>query len=250
MPVLQTDNPEIIYMEGVHLFHFALSSCSQRVRFALEEKQVDWQSHHIDLNKLENVSERYQSIHPKGYVPALVHASQLITESTDIISYIDRIFPGVSLQPRTETGQAAIAHWLDLANGNQWCLKHLTYELRFKPRGHFSRQEDLDYYVAHQKNTELVQFTKDFFAGFSKELIEDKLQEAYGFLEELDRALATTEYLGGQSFSLADIACIVNVHRYRLCELDMERFPSLLRWYALIESRPGFERAIKKRELH
>ena len=37
MPILHTTNPDILDKQGVHLFHFGLSSCSQRVRFALEQ---------------------------------------------------------------------------------------------------------------------------------------------------------------------------------------------------------------------
>lgn len=244
MPVVPTSNPDVLALQGVHLYHFSLSSCSQRVRFALEEKGVAWESHPIDLNLMENATPEYQAIHPKGYVPALVHDGKLVIESADIIAYIDEVFPGPALHPDRKADRQQMQKWIDLANGNQWCLKHLTYELIFKQHGHFSKQEEIDYYLTHQKNPELLQFARDFVAGFSKELIDSNLQQAYDFLAALNDGLAGVDYLAGNQFSLADIAAIVNVHRFKICRLDLEQFPELMRWYPIIAQRPGFQRAI------
>lgn len=244
MAAVSTSNPEVLSLKGVHLYHFSLSSCSQRVRFALEEKGIAWESHPIDLNLMENATPEYQAIHPKGYVPALVHDGKLIIESVDIISYIDQEFTGCTLHPDNETENKNMHKWIGLANVNQWCLKHLTYELIFKKHGHFSKQEDVDYYLTHQKNPQLLQFTKDFVAGFSKELIARKMKQAYDFMKTLDDGLQGNDYLSGNQFSLADIAAIVNIHRYKLCQLDVDQYPELNRWYKNIEARPGFQKAV------
>ncbi|MDG2115450.1 MAG: glutathione S-transferase family protein [Porticoccaceae bacterium] len=244
MPIEQTSNPDIPKMQGVHLYHASMSSCSQRVRFALVEKAVAWESHLIDLNLMENVSDWYQRIHPRGYVPALVHDGTLVTESTDIIAYIDQTFPGDALEPVGESERSTMQKWVDYAGDNQWCLKTLTYHLIFRAQGHFSKKKDVEYYLSHQKNPQLVQFMKDFVAGFSSERLDDNMCQAYDFLADVNDALSGSEYLAGEVFSLADIASIVNVHRYRMCRLDLGQFPALLRWYALVESRPGFKKAI------
>ena len=53
-------------MQGLHLFHFTLSNCSQRVRLGLEEKGLVWTSHHLNLAANEHVTSDYQRINPKG----------------------------------------------------------------------------------------------------------------------------------------------------------------------------------------
>lgn len=244
MAEVLTSNPEVLSLKGVHLYHFSISSCSQRVRFALEEKGIAWESHPIDLNLMENVTPEYQAIHPKGYVPALVHDGKLIIESVDIISYIDQTFVGYKLHSENDAENNDMHKWIGLSNNNQWCLKLLTYEILFKKHGHFSKQEQIDHYLTHQKNQELRQFTKDFVAGFSKERISTNIQQAYDFMKALNDGLKGKDYLSGNQFSLADIAAIVNVHRFKLCELNVEQYSELNRWYKTIEARPGFQKGI------
>jgi glutathione S-transferase len=210
----------------------------------LEEKGLEWESHPIDLILMENATPEYQAIHPKGYVPALVHDGQLIIESADIISYIDEVFPGPALHPDKAAEKQKMHKWIDLANSNQWCLKHLTYELIFKKRGHFSKQEEVDYYLTHQKNPELLQFAKDFVAGFSKQRVDSNIQQAHDFMTAVNDGLTGVDYLAGNQFSLADIAVIVNVHRYQMCQLDVQQYPELMRWYKTIAARPGFQQAV------
>ena len=38
MGLYESDHPDVARMKGLHLFHFVLSNCSQRVRLGLEEK--------------------------------------------------------------------------------------------------------------------------------------------------------------------------------------------------------------------
>lgn len=244
MPVSDTNNTQIGHLKGVHLFHFGLSSCSQRVRLALEEKHVDWISHIIDLQAMENTSLEYQQIHPKGYVPAMIHDGRLITESTDIISYIDQSFSGPSLLPEDPETIKLVSSWLDIINHNQIYLKTLTYELLFKKLGHFSKKEDIDYYLSHQNNQQLVQFVSDFVTGFSKERIGKATNEANDLLKILEETLSTKPYIAGAYFSLADIAAVVNVHRFILIDWDISSYGSVKRWYEKITNRESFHRAI------
>jgi glutathione S-transferase len=248
MQVPSSNNTRIKNMEGVHLFHFGLSSCSQRVRFALEEKEVNWIGHIINLNAMENVAAEYQQIHPKGYVPALVNNGRLITESTDILSYINDTFPDPALMPDDPQGRERVNVWMEIVNRNQMCLKTLTYELLFKAHGHFSKKEDVEHYLRHQQNQELVHFMKDFTAGFSEKRIAQALTDANGFLDDVDKALSTSSYLAGDNFSLADIAAIVNVHRYKLLNIDIEPYSYIGQWYKRVADRKSFQRAISAYE--
>jgi len=77
MGLYESDHPDVPGMKGLHLFHFALSNCSQRVRLGLEEKGLAWTSHHLDLPGNEHVTSDYRRINPNGVVPALVHDGQV-----------------------------------------------------------------------------------------------------------------------------------------------------------------------------
>ena len=93
MGLYQSDHPDVPGMKGLHLFHFFLSNCSQRVRFGLEEKGLEWTSHHMNLMANEHATPEYQQINPNGVVPTLVHDGQVVIESNDILVYLDERFP-------------------------------------------------------------------------------------------------------------------------------------------------------------
>ena len=71
-------------MSDIHLYWF-WSTNPQKVRFALEEMNLPYTLHKINLGTKENQSENYLSINPKGQVPALSIDGQIITESNAIL---------------------------------------------------------------------------------------------------------------------------------------------------------------------
>ncbi len=79
------------------LYHYHESLCSQMVRGALEEKQLDWTSHPILLSEVsrsgDNLTPEYLRVNPKGQVPTLVHDGEPVYDSWEIIRYLDRLRP-------------------------------------------------------------------------------------------------------------------------------------------------------------
>ena len=67
-----------------------------QARTALEEKQLPYVSHLIALQAGEVHEPWYVRINPKGTVPCLVHGDSVITDSQDIIHYLEETFPGKS----------------------------------------------------------------------------------------------------------------------------------------------------------
>ena len=73
MPVYENPDPGIKSMKGLHVYHYFLSNCAQRVSIAFEEKGQDWTPHAVNLFTQENTRDEYFRINPTGLVPALVH---------------------------------------------------------------------------------------------------------------------------------------------------------------------------------
>ena len=96
---------EVTDWQGLHLFHFDLSSCSQKVRILFNELGIGFESHPINLMRDEQRSDWYLGINPRGEVPVLVHDGAVHTESNDIIQYIDLHFaqPGRSFLPSSDS---------------------------------------------------------------------------------------------------------------------------------------------------
>ena len=115
MPVCENDDPDIRSMRGIHLYQYFLSNCAQRVCIALEEKGLAWTPHPINLFTQENTREEYFRINPKGLVPALVHDGVVITESIDILRYIEERFPEPALYPPDDAERRKVDEWMNLA---------------------------------------------------------------------------------------------------------------------------------------
>ena len=55
------------------LHHGWRSSASRRVRLCLEEKGLTYESHDVDMAKMEHHSPEYLKINPNGVIPTLIH---------------------------------------------------------------------------------------------------------------------------------------------------------------------------------
>ena len=77
----------------IELYHNGMSTCSQKVRLALTEKNQEFKSHIFNLRAGEHKNEAYLKLNPKGVVPTLVHDTIVICESTVINEYIDDNWP-------------------------------------------------------------------------------------------------------------------------------------------------------------
>ena len=114
----EVTNEEVKGLKGLHLYYFwcipasyfissmrvcwelnyetnlcdRFSSCSQKVRILLAEKELEFERHHVDLITCENATEEFLSINKRGLVPILVHDGEVHVESNDILQYIDETF--------------------------------------------------------------------------------------------------------------------------------------------------------------
>jgi glutathione S-transferase len=66
MPQIETKNENVQQLAGLHLYHDPLSSCAMRVRIVLAEKKLPWQSHVIDLAKMEHALRSINQSIPTG----------------------------------------------------------------------------------------------------------------------------------------------------------------------------------------
>jgi len=78
---------------SITLYHNPVSTCSQKVRLVLAEKGLDYESHVIEWTKMEHLSDWYLKINPNGVVPAIVHDSNPVIDSSVIAEYLDEAFP-------------------------------------------------------------------------------------------------------------------------------------------------------------
>lgn len=250
MAFIIPETKEVTTWRGLHLFHFGMSNCSQRVRIMLEEKGLEWTSHYVDIPKGDNLTEFYQGINPNGVVPTLVHDGRVIIESTDILAYLDTLD---SARPGLFDGPDIDDHLRDQlierANEAQTHIKVLSFEYLFKPIAKKSRSE-LEELDSKLRNRELLEFHRRFSSkeGLAPETLWQSICTMHEHLHCLDVNLQANAWLAGNSFSIADIAWIVNVHRLQLMHFPMDDYPSVLAWSNALRARPSYVSALKRYE--
>lgn len=229
-------------LEGLHLWHAPLSSCSQRVRIALAETGREFASHLVNLESGEHACGDYQSIHPKGLVPALVDDGHVFIESIDIIQHIAG---GASVLNSSVSPDV-----LEKADAAQADLKLLTFEFLFRS-GPPKSDEKARAFQAKHRNESLKSFYRDFAVGFDRGRIEQAVVRTKAGFEFLDNILSDGRtYLSGESFTLSDIAWIPNFHRFDLMGWPFDRTQHLSRWFDRVSKRPSYVTALQEWENH
>ncbi len=94
------------------LYHSPYSTCSQKVRIALAEKGLAYESREINFAREEHLAPEYLKLNPNGVVPTLVHDGEPVIDSSCILEYLDEVAPAPPLSPPTALGRAQMRAWL------------------------------------------------------------------------------------------------------------------------------------------
>lgn len=193
------------------LYHFPPSTNSLKVRIALLEKGLEFESVVIDLTKREQKSPEYLKVHPFGQVPALDDDGFIVYDSTIINEYLEDEYPYPSLLPADSENRARARMMEDYRDN--WVDPH------FVPLIHEYRKAE------GERNANLIAE------------IHGRITDAWKMVE---KQLQDRDYLAG-SFSLADIAFMPNValmHRFNV-PLDAN-FTNIAAWMERLRSRPSY----------
>ena len=246
MGVVTPSNKKVLDFKGLHLYHSGVSNCSQRVRIALEEKELPWTSHHLNILQKEHITPEYFGINPNGLVPTLVHDGKVIIESDDIIEYLDINFPEPPLRPPVGPDREIMNRWLHRATAiHLKAVKTHIYEKRV--RGQMSQSpEQREQYEKLQTNQSLLEFHRK---SNSDSFTQQELDEARSVLDQcfadLESELGEREWLAGDSFSLADIAWVPLYFTMDvLAGYSFDGLDNVAAWAKRIEARPSYKKAV------
>jgi glutathione S-transferase len=228
-------------LDGIALYHAARSNCSARVRLLLAEKGLDWNSHVISLMRRENRRPEYFAINPKGLVPSLIHDGWVITESNDILFYIEAKFPNPSFTPGAVDEHADMVRWMRMsADLHLPGVKTFNYS-GMKTVAQPGAQDAFESYEALQTDQELLKFhEKASISGFSTEERAQAQAILADALGEMDRLLAKQSWLAGDSYSLADICWVTTMPTLDRSGFDLAPFARVLEWRKRIAARPAY----------
>jgi len=233
-------------MKGLHLYHFFLSNCAQRVSLTLAEKGLGFTPHSVNLLAKANTKDDYFKINPAGLVPALVHDGVVVTESIDILRYLEERFPESPLYPKDAAARRKVDGWMDEATHNHTgVIKTYMYAIAL---GGKKSPEEMQSYLEKQKaDSDTAQFHQRATAGFSEDEVIVAEVALFAFFDRLESELEQHQWVVGDEYSYADIAWFVQYFLMsRTGVIDFENYPQIRRWAADVIRRPSFEGGIQK----
>ncbi|MBU2879511.1 MULTISPECIES: glutathione S-transferase family protein [Aliiglaciecola] len=187
----------------------------RRVRIFLAEKGIDMEYVQVDLAKGENISPEMRLKNPIGKVPILeLDDGTCIGESVAICRYFEALQPEPALMGTTPLQQAQIEMWqrqVEFALFMQvgMCFQHTT--------GYFK-----------DRMTPVPEYGE--VAGIS----------ASKYLNVLEKRLGQSEYVAGDTFSIADITAMCAIDFARVVKIKLkDEQVNLQRWYDSVSARPS-----------
>lgn len=227
----------------LELYHYGLSVCAHKVRFALAEKDLVWTSRIVDLHKGEQFDPAYLRLNPSGVVPTLVHDGQPVIESTLINEYIDDAYPDRPLRPSAALARMHMRLWskrIDDTIHAACGTLTIAAASRVRVAKIHAQGQTVDEYVAQIPDAKRRARQREVLThGMRAEGVLPAFQSYAAFLSDMETALGLSRYLAGEEVSLADINLLPYV--LRLDMLGMQAAfadkPALLRWYDGLRSR-------------
>ena len=231
------------------LHHAWRSSASRRVRLCLAEKGLDYEGHHVDLEKMQHHSPEYLKINPLGVIPTLIHDGLPLHESGTICEYLDERFPDPPLRPETPYERALMRNWIRHIDG---LIGNLII---FNWRHHLAKtaQQWTDEELAEKlKNIPSKERQEAWIRAARKPYTEEERGAARDklvtqLLDRMEQALKPAGWLVGNAYSIADIAAVPFVKRIdeeiAPHEVAANKHPRVADWWAKIQARPAFSRA-------
>ncbi len=241
---------EVLDWKGIHLFHFAMSSCSQKLRIFLNLKKVAWEPHELDLLANENISEWFLGINPRGLVPVLVHDGDVHIESNDILLYLEKLIPEPPLIP--QAGQAEMAEMLHQEDDLHLDFRALSFRFMFNPPTTPKTPDVIERYidsgsgtvdgVADEGKAREIRFWKNYAAdGITDANVKTSAAKFKAAFDGLEKRLEANTYLLGEHISLLDIAWFIYVNRLSVAGYPFSRLhPRLAAWFEGLQAKPEF----------
>ena len=270
-------HPEISvpFEQAWELYHNSFSLCSKKLRVCLDELNLPYRSHPIDLietGSYQNVSREFLAINPAGTVPVLIHEGHPIYESHDQIVYAARHTRplGERLLPEDPEHRRVVDAWVDKASlvGDPMrgraeraghCVPGLTFPLFATTVSRIPISEILKGLLRHPNKERPVAFLLLRLLGIDNfwrvPLFHAAVAESRDAMKaHLDALSAQLEghgdsWIAGEEFTLADVSWVVILDR--LVEADWaglfwgeDRRPAVAAYWERLRARPSYATAI------
>jgi glutathione S-transferase len=233
----------------IELYHNDMSVCAQKVRFALAEKKLKWEGHHLNLRAGDQQRPEYLKLNPNAVVPTLVDDGKVIIESTVICEYLDDAYPEPPLRPKDAVGRARMRLWTkQLDEGVHAATSVVSSAIAFRYQKLAIGMEELEKF--HQKMPDPIKRERSWenvTKGVDSRYFPESIKRFDKLLADMETALAENPWLAGKEFSLADIGYAPYVTRLDHLQLQFlwDKRPHIPAWYERLLERQGYKESLE-----
>lgn len=206
--------------------YFAPGACSFVPHALLETAGADFEPVMVKLHKNEQHEAAFRAVNPRGQVPVLVDADEVITQIVAIVSYLDAKFPEQQFLPREPLARTRVLETLAWMNNTV----HPTFTHVFMP---------FKFAGSPEAQEELKAFNAKVYAGLLGE-IEAKASQA---------AAAGQPWLGGERLGPLDVYALVLLRWGGFAKIDPTSYPALWAHVQKVAQQPGVAKAIERERL-
>ena len=196
----------------VKIHGMSTSGNCHKVRMVLEALGRPYQWHEIDTRHGTTRTAEFLAMNPNGQVPvAEIAAGVFLPESNAIMFYLA---DGSALIPSDRLLRARMLQWMFF---EQYSHEPYIAVARFLRRLHPDPESQ-------------------------RALADSRMAGGYRALGVMEARLAQAPFLGGETYTLADIALYAYTHVAGDGGFDLLRFPAIGQWLARVEAQPGYVR--------
>ena len=233
------------------LYNAPHSTCSQKVRICLAEKDLPFEDIRLDLGKgKDQLKPEYLRLNPNGVVPTLVDDGDIVIDSSVICEYLDEKYPAPRLTPADVAQRAKMRAWMRyFEEVPTVAVRVPSFNMGFLPR-----YAGLDDERFRAEQSDIRPIRKHFYRrmgtqGFKRSDVEAALDQIDSTCARMDAALADGPWLMGVQYTLADIVVTPSIDR--MADLGYsgiwsDKYPRVAAWYARMQERPAFQQAYYK----
>ena len=195
-----------------HKVHIMLEECGYRLG-------KDWLAHPINISNGDQFEAGFLKISPNNKIPAMVDPH------------------GPDGKPISVFESGAILLYLASKTG------------KFLPKGDRAKFEVLQWLMFQMGGVGPMLGQNHHFRQYAPEQIEYAVNrytnEAKRLYGVMDKQLATSKFIAGNSYSIADIAIFPWLRNWQNQGIHWANYPHLKQWFDLIAARPAVQRGVE-----
>lgn len=192
----------------IKLYGHEISGNVYKVRLLLSLLKIDYEYIRVDLLKGEHKTPEYLKLNPFGQVPVLIDDERSISDAQAILVYLARKYGDQQWLPMDAESLSQVVRWLSTTAGE------IRQGVEHARLFHLLGVKSVNIEVAHQKSAFI--------------------------LDQINRHLATREWLELGHPTIADIAAFPYIALAGDGKVSLEPYPHILAWIERIRQLPNF----------